>query len=330
MKILIANTGSIPVKSYGGTERVIWYLGKELNKMGHEITYLVNKGSHADFARVIEIDRQKEISTQIPEDIDVIHFNFQPPDIDKVTKPYVITMHGNVNDHREFDRNTIFVSRNHAERFQSTSFVYNGLDWNDYMPPTFSTNKKYFHFLGHAAWRVKNVKGAIDLIDKTKTQRLKVLGGYRLNLNMGFRLTLSWRTHFCGMVGGEKKDRLLNGSKGLIYPVKWHEPFGLAVTESLYFGCPVFATPYGSLAEIVRPDVGFLSNKENELLGAINNVTAYSPKTCHEYAVERFNSLTMAKTYLEKYKRVMDKEYLNEHKPSLKIKQESKFLPWYE
>src|SRR6185295_4457302 len=202
MKIVIASTSLIPVKAYGGTERVIWYLGREFYRMGHEVTFLVNKGSYSDFARIIPIDPAQEISAQIPADADVVHFNFTPPDIDKVSKPYVITMHGNVNDYREFNINTIFVSRNHAARFQSSSYVHNGLDWADYSRPTFPANKKYFHFLGHAAWRVKNVKGAIDIIDRTKNEKLKVLGGYRLNLNMGFRFTFSPRTRFCGMVSG--------------------------------------------------------------------------------------------------------------------------------
>ena len=67
------------------------------------------------------------------------------------------------------------------------------------------------------------------------------------------------------MVGGNKKNRLLQHSKGLIFPVKWDEPFGLAITESLYCGCPVFGTPYGSLPELVPSDVGFLAEDMNDI-----------------------------------------------------------------
>jgi glycosyltransferase involved in cell wall biosynthesis len=328
MRIVIVSTSVIPVKSYGGTERVIWYLGKELVKMGHDVTYLVNKGSYCDFAKVINIDTTKEISAQIPSGADIIHFNFTPPDIQKIKKPYVITIHGNCNDCSEFDRNTIFVSANHAKRFQSASYVYNGLDWSDYTSPSFSENRNYFHFLGDAAWRVKNVQGAIDVVYKTRKEKLKILGGYRFNLNMGFRLTLNLRTSFCGMVGGLKKDRLLNGSKGLISPVKWNEPFGLSIIESLYFGCPVFGTPYGSLTEIVNTDVGYLSNKADDLVNALENHHTYSAKTCHEYAVEKFNSEKMTRAYLEKYEKVLAKEVLNQNNPRLKERQKDKFLEW--
>jgi len=53
------NTGLIPVKLYGGTERVIYSLGKELVKLGHDVTYLVKEGSYCNFAKVLFIDTKK-------------------------------------------------------------------------------------------------------------------------------------------------------------------------------------------------------------------------------------------------------------------------------
>lgn len=326
MKILIAYQGIIPVTNYGGTERVIWYLGKELFKLGHAVTFLVNKGSCCDFGKVIFIDSTQSLTAQIPEEIDIVHFNFFPSE--QITKPYVITMHGNVNDDRKFDLNTIFVSANHAERFGSKAYVHNGLDWDDYSNPSLNNNRNYYHFLGNAAWRVKNVSGSINIINQTKKEKLKVLGGSRLNINMGFRLTTSTRISFYGMVGGNKKFSLINGSKGLLFPVRWHEPFGLAITESLYFGCPVFGTPYGSLPEIVNSEVGFLSTKSLELKDAIEHKNNFSAKICHEYALENFNSRKMALAYLEKYSVVLNGKSLNEHNPSRLQIQTEKFLPF--
>ncbi|MEQ8425297.1 MAG: glycosyltransferase, partial [Cyclobacteriaceae bacterium] len=241
----------------------------------------------------------------------------------------VVTMHVNVNDDRDLNRNAIFVSRNHASRFGSDSFVYNGLDWDDYGKPELSGERSYFHFLGKAAWRLKNVKGAIDAIKLTKSEKLRVLGGYRLNIKMGFRLTLSRRVKFFGMVGGEEKKQLLKHSKGLIFPVRWHEPFGLAIIESLYFGCPVFGTPYGSLPELVSNDVGFLTDNAHQLAGALENWEAYSKQRCHEYAVEEFNSKKMAESYLTKYEKVLNGEKLNDTSPKLIEKQTEKFLPLF-
>ncbi len=328
MNILIVNNGIIPVSKYGGTERVIWYLGKELTKLGHKITYLVLEGSHCDFGAILILDSTKSYNEQIPEHIDVVHFNFEPKQ--SINKPYLVTIHGNCNDQREFDINTVFVSRNHANRFNSESFIYNGLDWSDYGKVDLTKKRTHFHFLGNAAWRIKNVKGAIEVIDKSKGEKLKVIGGTRLNISMGFRFTTSLKTRFYGMLGGEKKLDVLRTSKGLIFPVKWNEPFGLAIIESLYFGCPVFGTPYGSLPELIHPSVGFLSNSASELAKEIKNAGKYSAEACHNYAVEAFNSKKMAEAYLEKYQIVLSGKTLNAVKPKLKEIQKEKFLEWKE
>lgn len=329
MKILIVYPGIIPVKLYGGTERVIWYLGEELHRLKHKVTYLVKKGSHCSFADVKYIDESKEIWEQIPENIDVIHFQEEIKGIEKIKIPYIITMHGNINTKNTLHSNTVFVSKNHAERYNSNSFVHNGLNWNDYSKPSFS-KKEYFHFLGDAAWRVKNVKGAINTITSTKNEKIKILGGKRFNFNMGLRFTLTPRAAFCGNVGGQEKNDLLDNSKGLIFPVRWHEPFGLAIIESLFYGCPVFGTPYGSLSEIVTQEVGLLSNKKEELTAGVENASSFSQKYCHEYVRENFNSEKMAQSYLKKYTTVINGELLNSQKPQLKEIQTKKFLDWFE
>ena len=41
MHILFVNHAPIPVFAYGGTERVIWDLGKSLVRIGHRVSYLV-------------------------------------------------------------------------------------------------------------------------------------------------------------------------------------------------------------------------------------------------------------------------------------------------
>jgi len=39
MNITIVKDTILPVKHYGGTERVIWALGKELSAMGHQVHF---------------------------------------------------------------------------------------------------------------------------------------------------------------------------------------------------------------------------------------------------------------------------------------------------
>ena len=98
-----------------------------LNKRGHKVTFIAGKGSSCPFAKVIELDPSVNLNTQIPTDADIVHFNIPVPE--GITKPHLLTIHGN-GIPANADRNIVFVSRNHAQRLGSESFVYNGLDWD--------------------------------------------------------------------------------------------------------------------------------------------------------------------------------------------------------
>lgn len=328
MKILLVNNGTLPVYSYGGTERVVWYLGKMLAKIGHQVSFLVDKGNGCDFANIIERNPNINIVDQIPNVFDIVHFHYQPSSIEKLRIPYIVTQHGNSGINIPLHQNTVFVSKNHASRHNSKSFVYNGLDWDDYGIPSLKTMRSHFHFLGKAAWRVKNVKGAIETVTKAKGEKIHILGGTRLNFNMGFRFTWHPRAKFFGMVGGEEKQTQLQHSKGLVFPIRWHEPFGLAIIESLYFGAPIFGTPYGSLPELVHNDVGFLSSSRYELSDAIKDYSKYDQKKCHDYAATLFNATVMAKSYVKLYEKILNGKKINFNVPMRTASGEPKFLSW--
>lgn len=326
MKILLVSNTTIPVFAYGGTERVIWDLGYALSQLGHTVTFLVASGSTCDFAKIIPIDNQIDIRKQIPKDTDIVHFQFKPNfDLDQdFTHAYALTEHGNTATGAKLPLNSVFISRNHALRHQSDQYVYNGLNWDSYGPVNFDRPRDYHHFLGKAAWRVKNVAGAIDVALAAEV-KLAVLGGSRLNIKRGFRFTWSKNISFYGMVGGEEKNSLLSRSNGLIFPVRWHEPFGLAIIESLYFGCPVFATPYGSLPELVTSEFGYLSSSKSDLANAVKTMK-FKPQDCHTYVKDNFNAVKMAASYISKYEQILDGKTLNATHPALKPFE--KFLPW--
>ena len=313
MNILLVNMAPIPVFAYGGTERVIWDLGKGLVELGHQVTYLVPEGSSCPFARVIPIKPDQNWSVQIPREIDLAHFHFDPQE--NIDCAWLMTEHTNNLQNPPLPLNTVFVSANHAARYSSKVFVHNGLDWSNYPAPSLQKQDKghRFHFLGKAAWRVKNVKGAIDVALRAGAE-LDVLGGTRLNIKGGFRWTWSPRIHFDGMVGGSVKFDLLNRSQGLIFPVRWHEPFGLAVIESLFFGAPVYATPYGALPELVPAHVGVLAPDGLTLVDAIKR-GGFDPRACHEHALKHFGHIHMAQQYLQVYEQIMDGENLHQNAP---------------
>ncbi|PUE18973.1 glycosyl transferase [Limnohabitans sp. MMS-10A-160] len=324
MHILFINRAVIPVFAYSGTERVIWDLGLALVKMGHRVSYLVPSGSQCPFGQVIEIQEELDWQSQIPVDVDVVHFQFNPGLELTLDRPWLMTQHGNSQVGEVLPANTVFVSRDHAQRHNARCHVHNGLDWSAYGPVELSKPDDYFHFLGKAAWRVKNVQGAIDTCLQAPAN-LVVMGGNRLNLKRGFRFTWSRKIQFKGMVGGETKFSVMRRSKGLVFPVRWHEPFGLAVIESLYFGCPVFATPYGALQELVPAACGVLSNHQSDLAAALTE-QLFDRETCHLHARENFNAEKMAQGYLHVYSSLLSGAPLNETQPCM-IEPASP-LPW--
>lgn len=327
MNILIVDKHNIiPALKYGGTERVIWDLGNELTKLGHQVSYLVARGSSCHFAKIIEYDATKTIENQIPENTTIVHFQGQH---EEINVPNLVTIHGNFSIGGEGPLNAVFVSKNHAKRHNANAYVQNGLDWDNYEKPNLNNNKPYLHFLAKARLKSKNLNGAIKVALKSSSQ-LQIMGGdkwtYR-NLKSNTLQKLHPKIKYNGMVNNMRKMDVMKHSKGLLFPVRWHEPFGLAIIESLYAGCPVFATSYGALPEIITKEVGVTSNNSKDLINAIKN-NSYTPKICHDYAVENFNSKKMALHYLKFYDKVLNNETLNHTIPYLPKNSPTNLLPF--
>jgi Glycosyl transferases group 1 len=318
MHILIASNNLIPAQTYGGIERMIWWLGKALTGLGHQVTYLVQKKSACPFAKVLIFNPKKPLDEQIPADCDLVHVHHGIAPTE--AKPCVVSCHDNSLVPTTFHPNTVFASRDHAHRHGGQAYIYYGLDFDDYGKPDMERRRVYCHFLGNAARRVRNVRGAIDVASGAQI-KLHVIGGSRVTLLSGLRITLDPNVRFHGMVGGEGKNVLLNGSKGLVFPLIWHDPFPLAITESLYMGCPLFGTPYGSLPELLghkngapKPEQGHmeayysewgcLSTKRSELVEALRHADDYSAQSCHDYAEAHFSALQMARQYAQLYEQV--------------------------
>lgn len=324
MKILhvLLTRMAIPPVKYGGTERVLWALLQGQKESGHEVRFLVRENvSKADGFMVF--DPSKTMAEQVEGWADVIHFHW--PYEGELKTPFICTEHSNCDEEKEFPINMVYLSSRHAENNNAVCYVHNGLYWPDYGEPNLDKPGDYVHFLAKASWRVKNIQGAVEIAQKAGVP-MRVLGGKRISIRRNPYFFLSSQLHFHGMVGGEEKNTLIRNSKGLLFPVLWHEPFGLAVIESLYLGCPVFATPYGTLPDIItQQETGFLSDSVRELAEAVKRADSYDRRACHEHAKKHFSHLAMAKNYQVCYEKVLANETLNpkppRSKPGIKARQ---------
>ena len=323
MKVVLQLNDTIPAKNYGGVNRVVWALGQSLAQLGHEVVFLAPKSSQCSFASMLEWRPNVALNQQLPKVFDIVHLHSSIKFENEI--PTIHTIHGYPSE-KPLPQNACFVSRAHAAQFGSEVFVHNGLDWSEVPVPNFKSERTNFHFLAKAAWQVKNLRGALSAIKQVEGARLDVLGGHRFNFHMGFRFTLTPQARFWGMVDDATKYKVLLASKGLIFPVLWHEPFGLALIESLYMGCPVFGSPYGSLPEIITDEYGYLTDSTELLVQAMLNAHTYDAFACHEYAKHQFHSDQMAIRYLALYKKVISGESLNPENPQLQ--QSPRGLPW--
>ena len=68
MKILFQHDGIIPVKTYGGTERILYWLMKELSILGHEVYLIVHPQSQVKDigVRLIEMTHEDWVSSSVP------------------------------------------------------------------------------------------------------------------------------------------------------------------------------------------------------------------------------------------------------------------------
>lgn len=302
MRVAIVYDAQLPVKAYGGTERIAWWLAKGLRELGVEVTLACSPGSHCPFADVVSPNFSDRIETQTKADI--YHYFATPAYSPE--KPCIVTIHGNGRLDEVFHPNTVFISRDHARRHSAECFVYNGLDPAEYR---YCEEKgDSLVFLAKASWRVKNVRGAIRYARRAG-RPLRIVGGSRWWMPRW--RGVSWE----GMVGGKEKADILAGARALLFPVIWNEPFGIAVIEALVSGTPVVASRNGSMPELVPETVGFTCGTESEMVAAIERASEIRPSRCREWVLQNFHYQKMAAGYLTIYQCVLDGERINREIP---------------
>ena len=312
MHITLYKSARIPTKLYGGTERVIYWLGKALVELGHQVTLIANAQSCIPGAelRVINADEKDPLAwlRLVPDSTDIVQLFNSPTSA--VRKPFLVRIGFNSRPGQRFHRNTVFVSRKHAADHGSRHFVLNGLDPGEY---AFSDKREdYAVFLAKVRLPVKNFHGAVQVARRAGVE-LRVLGSRNWPLNLQRLFPPIRGVRYYGMIGGEKKRDLLARARCLIFPVLWEEPCANALNEALVSGCYVAGTPYGCLPEIVTPDTGVLSAKAAELAEAVRNPARFDPAACRNRILRGgFTHLDMARKYLGFYERILTRGSLGE------------------
>jgi glycosyltransferase involved in cell wall biosynthesis len=109
-----------------------------------------------------------------------------------------------------------------------------------------------------------------------------------------------------GQLAGKDKDEFLRNAAALLFPVRWPEPFGLVMVESLACGTPILALNRGSVPEVIEDGVtGFVRNTEDELVEALGRIAELDRTRCRAEAERRFSPAAMADAYERVYARIV-------------------------
>ncbi len=326
---------SVPPKLYGGTERVVSYLADELVRMGHEVTLFASGDSRTSARLVPCAPRALRLDPRVKDpmphlllmveqvrqrahEFDVLHFHIEPPLhfslFRSLGRKTVTTMHGRLDIpdlqplFREFrDMPLVSISDSQRRPLPACNWVgtvYHGLA-QGVCPFSANPRGNYFAFLGRVAPE-KGLDRAIGIARRAGV-RLRIAAKvdiaderyYHQRIAPLLRHPL---IEFVGEVSEQDKAEFLGNATGLLFPIDWPEPFGLAMIEAMSCGTPVIAWPHGAVPEIVdHGATGYVVNSIDEAVAAVKHIGRLERAQVRAGFEERFTSTRMAQDYVRVY-----------------------------
>ncbi len=324
---------SVPPKHYGGTERVVHWITERLVELGHEVTLFASGDSvsgarlFSPVRRSLRTDKQvadslaphfilMEMVEKEAPDFDVIHSHIDYlyyPLMKRKRHKYLTTLHGRL-DLPELQflydryRRIPLISISDAQRIPIPfanwkRTVYHGLPLN-----LFHFNPdggKYLTFVGRISPE-KRLDRAIEIAVKAGIP-FRFAAKIDKADNEYFerkikRLLKHPLVEFLGEINDREKQELYGNALGLLYPIDWPEPFGLAMIEAMACGTPVVAYRNGSVPEVINEGItGFIVNSQEEAIEAVKKLSQLSRKKCRLIFEERFSVQRMVDDYLSVY-----------------------------
>lgn len=345
MKIAILAPSLFPLRAdikYGGIERIIISLIRGLSA-DHKITIYAPYGSSLPDKRVRFLayskpgetvsTREKRLFKMIIKDqykYDIIN-SFMEPIIARegnknplklLRKPAIFSFHNltRIPENLKYYRQNTwlwrhyftFVSHDQAlplSFLPRKAMIYNGINLNEL---TFSDEPKLqLNFLG----RIMHDKGTLEAIQLAKALHLRLEIGAKIDDLSYDYYDDKIRTHidgkqivYLGEIDAVERDRMLGDSLATVCLINWHEPFGLAVIESMAAGTPVIGRSMGSLPELIQDGKsGILIPADCSIDQCVKIVLEKLPHInrldCRLRA-EEFSEIRMVKKYLKLYQMV--------------------------
>jgi glycosyltransferase involved in cell wall biosynthesis len=206
-------------------------------------------------------------------------------------------------------RDQAFVSLSQSERrflpeLRYVATVANGIRVNDF--PLGEGDGGYLAFVG----RMAPEKGPDLAIETARLAGMRLrMAGMVEDRHRAFFDGLDLAgpdVEYLGPLDRHDVAALLGEAHALVMPLRWEEPFGLVVVESLAAGTPVIAWRRGAMEEIVEDGVtGFLVDDVLAAAASVPKVGSLSRVGCRARAATRFSDTRMASEYGMVYDRIV-------------------------
>ncbi|MBI3742998.1 MAG: glycosyltransferase family 4 protein [Chloroflexi bacterium] len=329
---------SVPPRSHGGTELMVYHLVEGLVRDGHHVELFASGDSRtsATLQAVVPIatsydpgmtsylDKEYETRNTFnlyrqAERFDVIHAHWPtlaPYFSNFIDRPTLLT-YAYVERHlHEYYRATfpcvhpVCISRTQAKMLgEDLPVVYNGIDVDNV--PFGEQPEDFLVIVG----RIVPNKGIAEAIHiaKQACERLLIVGHVPPQLPWSRAYYEEQvRPHIDGdairhveHLPNAEVLRLVSHAKAFLFPLQWEEPFGLAVAEALAAGTPVVAYPKGAMSEIVLDGQnGFLVETDAEAVRALGRIGSISRRACRQSIADRFSLDRMVRAYEALYRHV--------------------------
>lgn len=324
-------THPYPPPSYGPWERVTHDLTEQLVEQGHEVTLFAPRGSTTSATLVETVDRPLTESDGHPRleeekhlaiameavsqgGFDLIHSHLHVHALifsALVPAPILTTLHGSAWDRAHHDlllryAEMPYVSISYVERsllpeLNYVATIANGIRVDEI--PMGDGQGGYLVFAGRFAPE-KGPDLAIE-VGRATGLPLRIAGPVEDRHREFFTETMGKAptgVEYLGELDRRELWDLLGGAIALIMPLRWPEPFGLVVVESLAAGTPVIAWRLGAMPEIIQHGVtGYLVDEAQEAVQAVDRVGRISREMCRQIAESRFSDRVMARLYSAVY-----------------------------
>ena len=329
---------AVPPKLYGGTERIVAYLTDELVELGHDVTLFASGDSRTKaklapvWPHALRLDTEMrdylaphiillETLARRASEFDIIHLHIDYlgyPLLRRIEVPFVTTLHGRL-DLPELRRiyetfsdvPVVSISDSQREPLDCANYVdtiHHGLPQD--LLKAGEGAEGYLAFIGRispekAPDAAIRIAGAAGMNIKIAAKVDKVDQGY-FDEHIKPLLSLP-HVEFIGEIDEVQKNEFLGKAAGLLFPIAWREPFGLAMIEAMACGTPVIAMRRGSVPEVIEDGVsGFIVDTEEQAIAAARRLPELDRKRVRQVFDDRFTGRRMAKDYVRIYEELIE------------------------